>query len=691
MMRGGIIDKLANLARARNEARERFPELPATGKVMTMDYDELFEYCQKKLAESLKDEQQTDFPDLQGQAGREREYWKEIIRILETDIPEGVPPGGAGAGGPSPLGELSKAEMEAKLKALKETRNLLRDEGPTHADQIKQLQVEIQEIQAEMVKFAAEEDPPDAGGAGGPGPPGPPGPAAPEAGGAGGPPVDVAQNIKDFVAHDNPNYNLETIKAMLVVLGTKEAVVAHIYANQDGPGAVAGGPGPPGPAAPEAGGAGGPGPGPGPGPDPDPGPGSLTELEEHVPGKFNHQAGVPDPLGDRAEDEEATLGLKHPEWKQIAEFYRAGGRVIEAPDQEDVANWADANEKRWSIGIHPGDFLIPVCHQGMNRSQVMRLALKGVVRKLEQGVDSSFDADGETPWVSRAHGAVSGCDAHSAYADLDEMNFFAYLFDEGDIFAPEYDAITDDDPQQGPLQRGFIETFGEGKQPRVGEEMARIRKLNPTSEYTTSAEFRAIGQHREYTHHWFDKWFYAPLEKIDETNKDQVEAPIEQLTIPPPGTTRRIYFAFARAVPNVIARLLEVGGSHNSVVVSLQYDDIMNHELRHTAGKTPEQLKQTMREVHLKAYNMYASLLHADQSPGPARAAAPEQEPEPEMQELVSPGEREDFLRLAREIGIDHDAATSVLDRLISKAEPGQTGEDIITAATEALLALLNQ
>ena len=56
----------------------------------------------------------------------------------------------------------------------------------------------------------------------------------------------------------------------------------------------------------------------------------------------------------------------------------------------------------------------PVCDQGMNRSQVMRVALTSVVERL--GVD---ELGVMTPWVSRAHGAVSGCDAHTAYEDLD--------------------------------------------------------------------------------------------------------------------------------------------------------------------------------------------------------------------------------------------------------------------------------
>ena len=169
-----------------------------------------------------------------------------------------------------------------------------------------------------------------------------------------------------------------------------------------------------------------------------------------------------------------------------------------------MAKWVEAGEKKWSVGIHPDDFLIPVCHQGMNRSQVMRMALTSVIEVLDP--DDGSAPGVKTDWVSRAHGAVSGCDAHSAYKDLDEMNFFGYLFDPGEIFEDSYDSKTDTDPQQGPLQRGFDYTFGVRKEKRMGEEMAAKLKLNPTSEYTSDHEFRRIGRDREHTHKWFNKW-----------------------------------------------------------------------------------------------------------------------------------------------------------------------------------------
>lgn len=304
---------------------------------------------------------------------------------------------------------------------------------------------------------------------------------------------------------------------------------------------------------------------------------------------------------------------------KFPEFFEKGGMVIEAPEQETVSGWVESGAKPWSIGIHPTDYLIPVCHQGMNRSQVMRLVLTDVREQLgdEGGVD--------TEWVSRAHGAVSGCDAHSAWekGTLTEDNFITYMFDTGEIFEPGYDPEADTDEQSGPLQRGFVGAFGVNKKPRFGEEMARGKKLNPVTEYVPPREWLEIGEARESTHKWFDKFMFAPITHIRQsvsalTRERLAELHVGQNMIPPAGATRRIFFAFCRAVPNLVDRLLEVeGGPLNTVIVSLQYDDSMNSELRYLGGKTEQQVQDKMAEVHQKAYQMYAKLVHADPRRGP--------------------------------------------------------------------------
>jgi hypothetical protein len=166
---------------------------------------------------------------------------------------------------------------------------------------------------------------------------------------------------------------------------------------------------------------------------------------------------------------------------------------------------------------------------------------------------------------------------------------------------------------------------------------------------------------------------------------DKNEAPLLQLTIAPPGANRRIFFAFARAVPNVIDRLIENDGSHNSVVVSLQYDDIMNHELRHCAKKTPEELAKTMVGVHETAYKMYASLLHPDDSPGPESVDAPEPEPEsppepepyPQAQATISLMGFDDSSKVGAALVAAKDNVADAIDILLVGEGLARVGIDI--------------
>jgi hypothetical protein len=116
--------------------------------------------------------------------------------------------------------------------------------------------------------------------------------------------------------------------------------------------------------------------------------------------------------------------------------------------------------------------------------------------------------------------------------------------------------------------------------------MARGLRLNPTSDFTTPHEFRAVAADRTRSHHWFDRFVFAPLGAVADAARrasaDELP-PTDpaQYTLPPAGTRRRIFFAFARAVPNLVERLVEAGGCASTVIVSLQFDDTMNHELRH--------------------------------------------------------------------------------------------------------------
>ena len=112
-------------------------------------------------------------------------------------------------------------------------------------------------------------------------------------------------------------------------------------------------------------------------------------------------------------------------------FFEQGGKVVYAPDQFVVTEGVSDNTKKWSIGIQYDDFLVPVCHQGMNRSQVMRLALQGAhdaaFEKLTEEQAHYFQAEQgaahdryTTPFVSRTHGTFSGCEPYTMSISLEE-------------------------------------------------------------------------------------------------------------------------------------------------------------------------------------------------------------------------------------------------------------------------------
>jgi hypothetical protein len=214
---------------------------------------------------------------------------------------------------------------------------------------------------------------------------------------------------------------------------------------------------------------------------------------------------------------EDCLAEAQPASERFADFTRVGGRFVEMPSQEELLGALDAGSKRWSLGIRPTDFLVPVCHQGMNRSQIMRLALSELQDSFAPGGMGFMRG----LWVSRPHGASSGCDAHTAYEGLDDTNFFGYLFDTGEIFSADYRAADDNDPQQGPLQRAFEATFKTAKSPRLGEELAAEQwMLNPPADAQpdgSEGDLLRLERSRTQSHRWFNRFVFGSIAAVQVT------------------------------------------------------------------------------------------------------------------------------------------------------------------------------
>ncbi len=76
--------------------------------------------------------------------------------------------------------------------------------------------------------------------------------------------------------------------------------------------------------------------------------------------------------------------------------------------------------ERLLLLIQPSDFLIPMCHEGVNRSQILYLALVGLLRRAQPDLDEVR--------VAVPHGAEGGFDPHPpAEAPLTEDTAFNYI------------------------------------------------------------------------------------------------------------------------------------------------------------------------------------------------------------------------------------------------------------------------
>ena len=88
-------------------------------------------------------------------------------------------------------------------------------------------------------------------------------------------------------------------------------------------------------------------------------------------------------------------------------------QMVFAPLEEEVTS-----RHNFVFHLRPDDLAIPICHEGMNRSQLMYLALHGAKRGHVHPGNAR---------IAVPHGAESGFDPYQAYADLRGDNVFGFL------------------------------------------------------------------------------------------------------------------------------------------------------------------------------------------------------------------------------------------------------------------------
>jgi hypothetical protein len=135
------------------------------------------------------------------------------------------------------------------------------------------------------------------------------------------------------------------------------------------------------------------------------------------------------------------------------------------------------------------DAIIPICHEGQNRSQVMFI----VANYIKKIVSCN---------VYRPHGAMGGYDPYQAYKDLTEDNVYGYILNEDQHIS---------EPGEW-LHRNFIRAFGIKKQKKIlKEKYDELKiKLNPDKAYLTPRHLEKLSIDRIKMRTEFDKTLYNP-------------------------------------------------------------------------------------------------------------------------------------------------------------------------------------
>lgn len=152
--------------------------------------------------------------------------------------------------------------------------------------------------------------------------------------------------------------------------------------------------------------------------------------------------------------------------KDVIKFTQLGGTYIVGPELEagDYNTWT-FNEK-FRMAIDPDDFLIPICHEGMNRSQVLALVF-AAIKKYQHTDSSSY------PTVSLPHGAESGFDPY-----VDTEWTIETLSDDDTYYKYIQGVMLDKEDRGEWLHRAFFDLFGVTKAYRIGQYHSEKMKYN---------------------------------------------------------------------------------------------------------------------------------------------------------------------------------------------------------------------
>ncbi len=137
----------------------------------------------------------------------------------------------------------------------------------------------------------------------------------------------------------------------------------------------------------------------------------------------------------------------------LAAFLESGGTYIQAPAVTVGDPTIGFPTNGWKMDLYANDTVLPMCHEGMNRSQVLAVVL-GWAKYIYAGMFGLKEFRIKPP-----HGAESGFDPYQGYANLTPENFTAFL----------HGSMLPMGAQGEWPHAAFAAAFGVTKQPRAGE------------------------------------------------------------------------------------------------------------------------------------------------------------------------------------------------------------------------------
>ena len=271
--------------------------------------------------------------------------------------------------------------------------------------------------------------------------------------------------------------------------------------------------------------------------------------------------------------------------EEIDNFVQFGGQYYVAPVLDETINNGFKStvitDNGFRVHILPGDVVIPVCHEGVNRSQVLFLALQAFKKRC--GVNFT---------IARPHGAESGFDPYQAYENIDSDSVYGYL---NGVMLPR--------GSEGEwLHDNFYNLFGTEKSKRVGD-LGTPHFLNPVETNWTSEMFAKVSAARTKQRLLMDSLLFSPTtlrNRLANVSYNKV-----------------IFFCFCRASSIVLQRILEQKQNcQNICIVALPWgDDIaraggedeLDAIFKATKTKVDRDTVSIWRQEHV--FTMYSTIL----------------------------------------------------------------------------------